>query len=68
MKEHSELIEITRREIMKLQDQQNVLYEQMVKIINPSDSSEPWLWEYCFNCSDNRDEYTQRVEKEIYGN
>lgn len=63
-KDDEELIEVVRKEIKELQEQQNTIFHQMICITRATNEEEEWLWEYCFNCGDEGD-YTKFVKGKL---
>lgn len=41
-------IEAARAEIQSLEEQQNLIYNDIVDLVDKQD--EGYLWDYCFNC------------------
>lgn len=61
-KEEQEKVEIARDAILKLQEAQSMIYEDLVREINFDND---WLYDYLFNCT-KEDEYTRKVREEIF--
>ena len=60
-----ETIEAARGDIQSLQDQQNQIFEHVVK---QCDVDEEWLWEYLFNCTAGENSaYVNMVRDKLFG-
>lgn len=60
-----EIIEAARGEIQALQEQQNQIFEHVVKQVS---ADEEWLWEYLFNTTNNDDSsYSKMVRDNLFG-